>query len=139
MNVHTSVWCAIRSYSLHNIALWFIKLASIRVNHIWFKWQLCYFLCDFDWVAVLHFKVVLRMAWNNICYKLYQGQCGGKEPAHQCRRLKRHGFDPWVREIFWRRKWQPTPIFFPGESHGQRSLVGYSPKGCKELAITEAT
>ena len=42
----------------------------------------------------------------------------------QCRRC---GFDPWIREIPWRRAWQPTPVFLPGESHGQRSLVGYSP------------
>ena len=37
------------------------------------------------------------------------------------------GFNPWVRKIPWRRKWQPTPVFLPGKSHGQRSLVGYSP------------
>ena len=40
--------------------------------------------------------------------------------------------------IPWRRKWQPTPVFLPGESHGQRSLVGYSPEGCKELDTTNA-
>ncbi|MGE2787554.1 hypothetical protein ACQHMI_25705, partial [Escherichia coli] len=40
-------------------------------------------------------------------------------------------------ETFWRRKWQPTPVFLPGESHGQRSLVGYSPWSCKELNVTE--
>ena len=39
--------------------------------------------------------------------------------------------DPWVRKIPWRGKWQPTPIFLPGKSHGQRSLAGYSPWGCK--------
>ena len=38
----------------------------------------------------------------------------------------RPGFDPWVRKIPWRRKWQPTPAFLPGKSHGQRKLVGYS-------------
>ena len=32
----------------------------------------------------------------------------------------------------WRRKWEPIPVFFPGKSHGQRSLVSYSPEGCKE-------
>ena len=42
----------------------------------------------------------------------------------QCRRP---GFDPWVGKIPWRRAWQPTPVFLPGESHGQRSLEGYSP------------
>ena len=50
-----------------------------------------------------------------------QSQCG------------RSGFDPRVRKIPWRRKWQPTPVFFLGESHGQRNLAGYSPCGCKEL------
>ena len=42
---------------------------------------------------------------------------------------------PWVLKIPWRRAWQPTPVFLPGESHGQRSLVGYSPWGCKESDI----
>ena len=47
-------------------------------------------------------------------------------------------FDPWVGKIPWRRKWQPSPVFLPGKSHGQRSLVGYSPQGCKESDMTEA-
>ena len=51
----------------------------------------------------------------------------GKEPACQCRRHKKHRFDPWVRKIPWRRAWQPTPVFLPAEFHGQRVLVGYSP------------
>ena len=46
-------------------------------------------------------------------------------------------YDSWVRKIPWRRKWQPTPGFLPGESHGQRSLVGYSPRGHKESDMTE--
>ena len=56
----------------------------------------------------------------------------GKEPAWQRGRCKRHEFSPWVGKIPWRRKWQPTPVFLPGESHGQRGLVGYSPRGRKE-------
>ena len=43
------------------------------------------------------------------------------------------GFNLWVRKIPWRKKWLPTPVFLPGESHGQRSLVGYSPWSHKEL------
>ena len=43
------------------------------------------------------------------------------------------GFDPWVREILWRRKWQPSPVFLSGKSHGQRSLAGYSPWGHKRV------
>ena len=46
-------------------------------------------------------------------------------------------FNPLVRKIPWRRKWQPTPLFLPGKSHGQRGLEGYSPWGCKESDITE--
>ena len=60
-----------------------------------------------------------------------------KESACQCRRHKRHGFDSWVRKILWSRKWQPTPMFLLGESHGQRSLVGYSLWSCNELDMTE--
>ena len=47
------------------------------------------------------------------------------------------GSDPWVRKIPWRRKWQSPPVSLPGKSHGQRSLVGYSPWSCKELDTTE--
>ena len=47
------------------------------------------------------------------------------------------GSIPWVGKIPWRREWQPTPVFLPGEYHGQRSLVGYSPWGCKESDTTE--
>ena len=45
---------------------------------------------------------------------------------------ERRRFDPWVRRIPWR-AWQPTLVFLPGESHGQRSLAGYSPQGCTRL------
>ena len=67
----------------------------------------------------------------------FPGGLSGKEPACQCRRHKRGGFDPWVRKISWRRKY--TPVLLPRESHGQRSLVGCSPQGHKELDSTEAT
>ena len=46
-------------------------------------------------------------------------------------------FDPWVSEILWRRKWQPTPVFLPGKSQGQRSLVGYSPWGLKKPSMND--
>ena len=50
----------------------------------------------------------------------------GKDPACQHRGCE---FDPWIMKIPWRRNWIPTPVFLPGNSHGQRSLVGYSPWG----------
>ena len=49
-----------------------------------------------------------------------------KNPPASAGDVKRHNFDPWVGKIPWRRTWQPTPIFLPRESHGQRNLAGYS-------------
>ena len=54
----------------------------------------------------------------------------------QCRILE---FNPWVRKISWRREWQPAPVFLPGKSHGQRSPVGYTPRGCKGVGHDWAT
>ena len=54
----------------------------------------------------------------------FPGGTHGKEPACPCKRHKRCKFSPWVGKIPWRRAWQPTPVFLPGESHGQRSLAG---------------
>ena len=62
-----------------------------------------------------------------------------KEPACQSKRHTRLGFNPWVRKNPWKRAWQPTPVLLPGESHGQRSLVSYSPWSCKEFDMIEAT
>jgi len=63
----------------------------------------------------------------------FPGGASGKGPACQ------FGLDPWVGKIPWKRAWQPTPVFWPGESRGQRSLVGYSPWGHQESDMTEAT
>ena len=60
-----------------------------------------------------------------------------KEPGCEYRRQKRDGFNPWVRKILWRREWQSTPIFLPGESQGQRGLVGISPWDRKQLDTSE--
>ena len=63
----------------------------------------------------------------------------GKESSCQCRRCTKCRFDPWVRKISCRRIWQPTPVFLPGKSHGQRSQVGYSPQGSKESDTSKHT
>ena len=65
------------------------------------------------------------MLGRNIISTGVPGGSSGKESACQYRRCRRHGFDPWVGKVLWRRKWQPTPVFLPGKSHGQRSLVSY--------------
>ena len=75
--------------------------------------------------------------WSNLA-----GGISGKEPACQCRRCKWCAFDP---KISWRRVWQPTPMFLPGEYHGQRSLTGnnhrvtHSRTWLKQLSRKEST
>ena len=72
------------------------------------------------------------MPYND--YYHFPGGASGKEPTCQS---GRPGFNPWVRKIPWRRAQKPTLAFLPGESHGQGSLVGYSPWGYKESETTE--
>ena len=81
-----------------------------------------------EWVAILFSKgSSWSRDWTQVsCIWGFPGGASGKEPACQCRRHRRCRFNPWVGKIPWRRAWQPTPVFLPGESRGQRSLVGYS-------------
>ena len=72
------------------------------------------------------FKAIVK--WYGLPWWL-----SGKEFACQWR----HGFDPWVKKIPWRRRRQASLVFLPEKSHGKRSLVGYSPWGCKESDTTE--
>ena len=60
-----------------------------------------------------------------------------KNPPANAGRRKRPRFDSYIGKIPWRSKWQPTPLFLPGKSHGRGSLVGYSPWGLKESNMTE--
>ena len=84
------------------------------------------------------FTVRFKILLPDSTYLLgFQGGASGKEPARQRRTHFR--FDPWVEKIPWKRTWQPTPVFLPGESHGQRNLEGYSLQRDKELDTTEAT
>ena len=68
----------------------------------------------------------------NFLWHFRHGNTSSKRPSCQCRRCKNHGYNPWVRKILWKRKWQLPPVFWPGELHGQRSLAGYSPWGHKK-------
>jgi len=85
---------------------------------------------------------LLQDGWNlsheqNLCKLIrWKGslQClKDEEPSCQCRRGRRPGFYPLIRKIPWRRKWQPTPVFLRGKSHGQRTLAGYGPWGHKRV------
>ena len=61
-----------------------------------------------------------RLLWG------FPGGASGKELTYQSRRCNKHRFDSWIEKIPWRKAWQPTQVFLPGESHEQRSLAGYS-------------
>ena len=78
-----------------------------------------------DW-SELNWCLIFRDSWWLI----------GKETTCQCRRC---GFNPWVGKIPWRRKWQHTPVFLPGKSHGKRNQVGYSLWGHKRVGHDLAT
>ena len=96
-------------------------------------------------------KDKLRSLQWNVCFKskcnilhtvnviFFSGGASYKAPTCHFRRHKRYEFDPWVGKIPWRRTWQRTPVFLPGESCGQRSLTGYHPQGCKELDMAKVT
>ena len=82
-------------------------------------------------------KHIMKIKANHFllwCLSGFPGGSDGKEYACKAGDL---GSIPWVGKIPWRRAWQPTPEFLPGESHRQRSLAGYSPWGCKESDMTE--
>ena len=88
-----------------------------------------------DEEAVAQREAPTKSLGFRIQYRVLEGFPDGTEVC-QCRRHRRCRFDPWVRKIPWRRKWQPTPVFLPKKLHGQRSLAGYSPWGLKELDMT---
>ena len=101
-------------------------------------YQCCFFVCLFVCLFffnlakvqvsfILCFGGSIHSIFRSLLGKLLPGGASGKESACQCRRRKRCGFHCQVRKIPCRRAWQPTPVFLTGESHGQRSLAGYSP------------
>ena len=84
---------------------------------------------------MLHSNSPLAIYFTQSIYGGFPGGSVVKNhlPSRRCR------FHPWVGKIPWRRKWQPTPVFLPGKSHGQTSLAGYSPEGCKRVRHILAT
>ena len=82
-------------------------------------------------------KQELKGSQNHLVDGTYSSHPGGSDDKRIHMQCRRPGFDPGVRKISWRRAWQPTPVFLPGEFHGQRGLAGYSPLDHKESETTE--
>ena len=104
------------------ICIWFIFLLASQLQSSMDivcqknKTHLCFWILNI-------LNIMLIYVWTDLPWWL-----SDKEFACHCRRSR---FDPWVRKIPWRRKWQPTPVFLPGKFHGQRSPAGYNPWGHK--------
>ena len=119
-------------------------LNSHRLSLTKIHLKVCFPL-NYHYMGMVGFSKMCYLLWHshrknkyfplyraNFLDKDFPGGSDGKEFTCQCRRYWRLRFDPWVRKISWRRKWQPPPVFLPGKSHGQRSLAGYSPWGSKD-------
>ena len=101
------------------------KLVSLIRSHL--------FLLSF----LLPWAADLRKCCCDLCQRIRLPRwLSGKESACQCRRC---WFSLWVGKMPWKRKWQPTPVFLSGKSHGQRSLADYSPWGCKRVGHDSVT
>ena len=97
-----------------------LRLGWHRVGHDWS-----------DLAAAADVFNLLKEGRGERCLK--PGGASGKEPTCQCRRHKRHGFDPWVGKIPWRRAWQPTPVFLPGEAHRTEVPGGLQSMGLQRI------
>ena len=85
------------------------------------------------------FLTAISIFWNISLLLGCPGGARGKQLNCQCQRHRRCGFNPWVGKIPLRKEWQPTAVSLPGESHGQRSLVGYNPQGSQRVRHNWAT
>ena len=107
--------------SLRNLDCFWRVLANSFVNESQFGFVWCFLMIQLS--LCIFGKISQRSQRSGAS----QVRRTGKEPACQCRSCKRRRFDFWVGNIPWRRAWKPTLVFLPGECHGLRSLVGYSP------------
>ena len=114
LQARTLAWVVI---SLFNAWKWKVKVKSF--SHVW--------LVATPWTAGYQAPPSMGFSrqeyWSEVLLPSLPYGASGKEPTCQCRRHKRHRYDPWVRKIPWRRKWQPAPICLPGKSHGQWRLA----------------
>ena len=120
-----------------------VFLPLLPRGNLWSKIFICHFLASLQQYIFFNFYIKGMFFWNLYYYLIWRVSFlnidklnlglpwwfSGKKSTCQCRR---YGFNPWVRKIPWRRKWQPTPVFLPGKSHGQRNLAGYSPQGSQK-------
>ena len=111
-------------FDYHSLDVWPMAVTSQRLH---------FYSCLKGW------RIEWDSSWKAFSPRACQMALVVKNPPAHAGDVRDVGLIPWVRKIPWRRLEQPTLLFLPGESHRQRSLVGYSPQGCKELDTTEVT
>ena len=116
------------SFCSQHVASWAIPQADFQDSNP--EW-----LCMSEPWTVMSAWPIVRSTRNEVL--ALSRWLDGKESACQCRKRRKCEFNPWVGKIPLRRAWQPTPVFLLGESHGQRTLAGYSPWVHKESDTTE--
>ena len=140
---HTSIWlCTLQSQLITDVLCWVPKDYFCETYHNVSKsHQVSQYSGGYSNTKVATNNNMWTWLWKmNLSHEDHLGiprWCSGKDPACQCRRYKRLGFDPWVRRIPWSRKWHLTLVFLPGKFHGQRSLAGYSQWGSKQSDTAE--
>ena len=129
--LHRTIYLAFKSMYVFLVSLFIMALSWLcTLNRVFSRITL----------ALLSFQKREAVCWNkkNSLMTIMSFPNGSVGKESTCNAGNRgDGFNSWVRKIPRRRKWQPMPVFLPGKSHRQRSGVGYSPKGCKELEMTD--
>ena len=122
---HAKLWC-LHAFT-HVLSGTYGTLSSVSLENSSHRCQKEHLTKEVVYVIIQSLNSLHWDPWDIHIYRS-PGGLDGKPSVYQC---GRPGFDPWVREIPWRRKWQLTPVFLPEKSLGQRNLAGYSPKGHK--------
>ena len=144
-----SYWETLK-YAWKNLGMW-IYLFNWKLYEIWiqFKYYQWKFTCKLRYtISIKHMPIFRDSIWNKPQQYIFHFDYIGNyiyiywvslvtQTVKHLPAMQRPKFDCWVRQIPWRRKWQPTPVLLLGKFHGWRSLVGYSPWGHKELDMTE--
>ena len=129
---HWATWEALRARKIKfplRVARWLESITDSMDMNLSKLWEIVEY--REAWPFVVHGVPKIR---HGLATKQQQQRwSSGKESACQ---FRRRGFDPCVRKISWRRKWQPISVFLPGESYGHNGLSGYNPWGCRESDMT---
>ena len=116
-----------------------IRIYIVRIHMHTYVYTLCVYICTHTYIhcmcTYVHIRIYIVCVYTYVHIHIYTHRLprwhSGEEYSCQCGRCKKHTVDPWVGKTPWSMKWQPASVFLPGKFHGQRSLEGYHPWGCR--------